>query len=87
MSQASGISRRRTLGLGLGIAAALALDPTRLASAEVTGSTQSCDGGFAGYWHGPSNPYGEPNLGTNLLSNPSFEDGPPGATAPGWTFS
>jgi len=87
------ISRRRALGLGAGILGAMVLAPSSLASATVSGSTQPCDGGFAGYWHGPSNPYNEDNLGgsnpvgsENLITNGSFEDGAPGNTAPGWTF-
>jgi len=88
------ISRRRALGLGAGLLGALVLAPSSLASATVSGSTQACDGGFTGYWNGPANPYNEVNLGgpnvggsTNLITNGSFEDGAPGTTAPGWTFT
>ncbi len=87
------ISRRRALGLGAGVLGAMVVAPGSLASATISGSTQPCDGGFAGYWHGPPNPYNEDNLGgpsvgdpTNLIANGSFEDGAPGNTAPGWTF-
>ncbi len=91
------ISRRRAIGIGLGVAGVMVLKPSALASATVTGTTDPCLGdasGFTGYWHGPSNPYNEDNLGgpslggsTNLIVNGSFEDGAPGATAPGWTFT
>lgn len=93
------ISRRRALGLGLGVVGVLTVSPSALANATVTGATEPCPGdgmGFTGYWNGPSNPYNETNLGGpggpsasstgNLISNASFEDGSPGATAPGWTF-
>jgi hypothetical protein len=90
------ISRRRAIGLGLGVAGFMVLNPAGLASATVSGTTDPCLGdaaGFTGYGHGPSNPYDEPNLGGsnpigigNLITNGSFEDGAPGNTAPGWTF-
>ncbi|MCX6510121.1 MAG: hypothetical protein NT081_04850 [Actinobacteria bacterium] len=91
------ISRRKALGLGVGVAGALVLAPGRLANATVTGTTDPCLGdaaGFTGYyWRGPSNPYNEVNLGgtvspgPNLILNPSFEDGAPGTTAPNWIFA
>jgi hypothetical protein len=90
------ISRRRAIGLGLGVAGFMVLRPAGLASATVSGTTDSCLGdaeGFTGYWHGRQNPYNETNLGgsnpvgsENLITNGSFEDGAPGNTAPGWTF-
>ena len=93
MKSLPAISRRQALGLGAGLFGVLALAPSSLASATISGSTQPCDGGFAGYWHEPANPYNEDNLGgpgvgdsTNLITNASFEDGAPGNTAPGWTF-
>ncbi|MEJ6510798.1 MAG: hypothetical protein QNL59_07255 [Actinomycetota bacterium] len=90
------ISRRKALGLGAGIVGALVLAPGRLANATVTGTTDPCLGdgsGFTGYWHDPSDPYNEVNLGgtaspgPNLILNSSFEDGAPGTTAPSWTFA
>ena len=96
MSSSPQVSRRRALGIGLGVAGFIVFNPGGLASATVSGSTDPCLGdaaGFTGYWHGPSNPYDEPNLGGsnpigsgNLITNGSFEDGAPGNTAPGWTF-
>lgn len=90
------ISRRRALGLGLGVVGVLTVSPSALASATVSGTTDPCLGdgsGFTGYWNGPSNPDDEPNLGgpglgssVNLISNGSLEDGVPGATAPRWIF-
>jgi hypothetical protein len=89
-------SRRRALGLGAGVIGAIILAPGSLANATVTGATETCDGGASGstpyYWHGPDDPYNEPNLGgiaqptPNLILNPSFEDGALGSTAPSWTF-
>ena len=93
MKSLPAISRRQALGLGAGLFGVMALAPSSLASATISGSTQPCDGGFAGYWHEPANPYNEPNFGgsnpigsENLITNASFEDGAPGNTAPGWTF-
>jgi hypothetical protein len=90
------ISRRRALGLGLGVVGVLTVSPSALASATVSGATDPCLGdgsGLTGYCNGPSNPKDEPNLGglglgssVNLISNGSLEDGVPGATAPKWIF-
>ncbi|MBJ7307844.1 MAG: hypothetical protein JHC63_08270 [Acidimicrobiia bacterium] len=96
MESSSAISRRKALGLSAGIVGALVLAPGRLANATVTGTTDDCLGdaaGFTGYWHDPSDPYNETNFGgiaqppSNLILNPSFEDGAPGTTAPNWTFA
>lgn len=96
MSSSPQVSRRRAIGLGLGVAGFMVLNPAGLASATVSGATDPCLGdaeGFTGYWNGSSNPYNEVNLGGphligtgNLITNGSFEDGAPGNTAPGWTF-
>ena len=95
MGSSPAFSRRKALGLGAGAVGALILAPGKLANATVTGTSDPCLGdasGFTGYWHGPDNPYAEPNLGgiaqptPNLILNASFEDGAPGTTAPSWTF-
>ena len=86
------MSRRRALGLGLTAVGVAVFAPSALANATVASSIQPCDDGFTGDWHGPDDPYNEVNLGgsaptdANLITNPSFEIGAPGATAPGWTF-
>lgn len=68
------MSRRRALGLGAGLGAgaaiALVAGPFRLVG---TGSAASPSDATTAEIANP-------------VVNPSFEDGPPGPTAPGWTF-
>ncbi|CAB4622408.1 unannotated protein [freshwater metagenome] len=65
------LSRRRVLGLGLLATGGLLLVPQFAAAAFASdGRSSATTSGF----------------GENLLANPSFEDGVPGAGSPGWIF-